>query len=81
MVLTCFVGICWFLCSVAHSRPHTVGPVAIQSKEHRDILDIIDNLCSKGISWYVELPRSSSVANNQVTSEDRNKIGHYSSLC
>ena len=30
--------------------------VALQSKDHRDLLDIIDNLRSKGISRYVDLP-------------------------
>jgi GTP-binding protein EngB required for normal cell division len=30
--------------------------VELQSKDHRDLLDIIDNLRSKGISRYVDLP-------------------------
>ena len=30
--------------------------VALQSKDHRDLLDIIDKLRSKGISRYVDLP-------------------------
>jgi GTP-binding protein EngB required for normal cell division len=33
-----------------------MGSVALQSKEHRDLLDIIDELRSKGISRYVDLP-------------------------
>lgn len=33
-----------------------MAPVALQSKEHRDLLDIIDKLRSKGISRYVDLP-------------------------
>jgi GTP-binding protein EngB required for normal cell division len=33
-----------------------MGSVALQSKEHRDLLDIIDKLRSKGISRYVDLP-------------------------
>jgi GTP-binding protein EngB required for normal cell division len=33
-----------------------MASVALQSKEHRDLLDIIDKLRSKGISRYVDLP-------------------------
>src|SRR5437764_9960847 len=33
-----------------------MASVALQSKDHRDLLDIIDKLRSKGISRYVDLP-------------------------
>jgi hypothetical protein len=33
-----------------------MSPVALQSKDHRDLLDIIDRLRSKGVSKYVALP-------------------------
>lgn len=33
-----------------------MGSVALQSKDHRDLLDIIDKLRSEGISRYVDLP-------------------------
>lgn len=33
-----------------------MASVALQSKEHKDLLDIIDKLRSKGISRYVDLP-------------------------
>jgi len=33
-----------------------MGSVELQSKDHRDLLDIIDTLRSKGISKYVDLP-------------------------
>ncbi|KAJ9257405.1 hypothetical protein DTO207G8_2159 [Paecilomyces variotii] len=33
-----------------------MATVALQSKDHRDLLDIIDNLRSHGISRYVDLP-------------------------
>ncbi|KAK2592604.1 hypothetical protein QQS21_009711 [Conoideocrella luteorostrata] len=33
-----------------------MSSVALQSKDHRDLLDIIDRLRSKGISRYVDLP-------------------------
>lgn len=33
-----------------------MGSVALQSKDHRDLLDIIDKLRSRGISRYVDLP-------------------------
>jgi hypothetical protein len=33
-----------------------MSSVALQSKEHRDLFDIIDKLGSKGISKYVDLP-------------------------
>lgn len=33
-----------------------MGSIALQSKDHRDLLDIIDKLRSKGISRYIDLP-------------------------
>lgn len=33
-----------------------MGSVALQSKDHRDLLDIIDRLRTEGISRYVDLP-------------------------
>src|ERR1700722_14289664 len=33
-----------------------MATVTLQSKDHRDLLDIIDNLRSQGISRYVDLP-------------------------
>src|ERR1700743_388140 len=33
-----------------------MSSVALQSKDHRDLLDIIDNLRSKGVGRYVDLP-------------------------
>ncbi|KAF2795082.1 hypothetical protein K505DRAFT_360520 [Melanomma pulvis-pyrius CBS 109.77] len=33
-----------------------MGSVMLQSKDHRDLLDIVDKLRSKGISRYVDLP-------------------------
>ncbi|KAG6030299.1 hypothetical protein E4U41_000131 [Claviceps citrina] len=34
-----------------------MAPVALQSRDHRNLLDIIDKLRSKGISRYVDLPQ------------------------
>ena len=34
-----------------------IAETQLQSKEHRDLLDIIDNLRSQGISQYVDLPQ------------------------
>jgi len=33
-----------------------MGSVTLQSKDHRDLLDIVDELHSRGISMYVVLP-------------------------
>jgi ABC-type branched-subunit amino acid transport system ATPase component len=33
-----------------------MSSLELQSKDHRDLLDIIDKLRSKGISKYVDLP-------------------------
>jgi hypothetical protein len=41
----------------SHWRPYIMASVALQSKDHRDLLDIIDRLRSKGISRYVDLPQ------------------------
>lgn len=34
-----------------------VPPIALQSKDHEDLLNIIDNLRSQGISRYIDLPQ------------------------
>lgn len=39
------------------SELSNVADVQLQSKEHRDLLDIIDKLRSQGISQYVDLPQ------------------------
>ncbi|KAK4236071.1 hypothetical protein C8A03DRAFT_45878 [Achaetomium macrosporum] len=36
-------------------------PVALQSKDHRDLLDVIDSLRSQGFGRYVDLPLSSAL--------------------